>query len=81
MAGQDRVHARGKLLQLGLRAVHAKQGGKRALVLCLVLAGSLAQLLGTGLDIEDVVTHLERQAECIGEAVELGQLRFVGLTT
>ena len=50
-----------------------------ALVLRLVLAGGLAQLFGTGFDIEDVIADLEGQAECIGETVELGQLRFVGV--
>jgi len=60
---------------------HAEQGGEGRLGLRLVLAGGLAQLFGTGFDVQDVIAHLERQPQCTGEIIQLQQVGLRRIAT
>ena len=64
------LHGAGELFEFRRRALHAEQGRIGGFGLRDVLARGLAQLLGAGFDIEDVVAYLKSQSQRRGEVIQ-----------
>ena len=75
--GKGVLHYTIQKLQLDFCTVHAQQGGVVGFGLRCILAGGLAQLLGTRFHDQNVITHLEGQPQCLGETVQHLQSAFV----